>query len=68
MFIKSVVASTPNYLMQFIPFTKGCCNELDKISHSFLWGFSLDSRKILLLSWDAICKPKQLLGFNALLI
>lgn len=53
--IKSVLAVTLNYIMQTIPFTKSICNELDKITRSFLWGSTSCTKKTL-------CFPGMLFG------
>ncbi|CAN1149113.1 Putative ribonuclease H protein At1g65750 [Linum perenne] len=35
------------------------CEKIDKKIRNFVWGSSDDCRKIHLVSWDTICKPKD---------
>lgn len=37
----------------------GLLNELDKIIGCFWWGHDVDKRKIHLISWDKIARPKS---------
>ena len=42
------------------------CNKLDAIVRSFWWGHDLGTRKLHLVNWGNVCKPKRLggLGFK----
>lgn len=35
------------------------CNDLDKINHDFLWGSTEAHRKLHLVGWDSVTKPKE---------
>lgn len=34
------------------------CKEIDKLHRNFLWGDMEDKRKVHLVKWDLVCKPK----------
>ncbi|GKV26879.1 hypothetical protein SLEP1_g36097 [Rubroshorea leprosula] len=57
--VSSVLASIPNYFMQVMWLPSSVHKEIDKISRNFLWGSVVDQRKIHLVDWDTICKPKS---------
>lgn len=44
--------------MQMVPLPKSIYDELNSISHSFLWGGSDDLKKVHLLKWSKICDSK----------
>ncbi|XP_024190144.1 uncharacterized protein LOC112194121 [Rosa chinensis] len=57
--INSVTASIPIYTMQTAKIPLSTCDALDKLNRDFLWGDSDDKRKIHLVNWDNVCKPKN---------
>ncbi|GKV21520.1 hypothetical protein SLEP1_g31494 [Rubroshorea leprosula] len=56
--VSFVLASIPNYFMQVMWLPSSVHKEIDIISRNFLWGSVDDQRKIHLVDWDTICKPK----------
>ena len=40
------------------------CKEIDKVVRDFVWGSSEGDRKMHLVNWDDICKPKCLGGLG----
>lgn len=56
---KSVLNTIPVYYMQtnFLP--SSTCEEIDKISRDFIWGFSDEGKGSHLIAWDRICRPKN---------
>lgn len=44
--------------MQTSNLPKQVCEELDKKCRNFIWGSSQDHRKVHLVSWKEVCKPK----------
>ncbi|XP_004297900.1 PREDICTED: putative ribonuclease H protein At1g65750-like [Fragaria vesca subsp. vesca] len=34
------------------------CNTLDRLNRNFLWGHTEEKKKIHLVKWDTVCKPK----------
>ncbi|XVE49680.1 hypothetical protein DITRI_Ditri01bG0100600 [Diplodiscus trichospermus] len=50
--------------MQTTKFPINVCDELDKIGRNFIWGHVGDSRKVHLISWDVLCKPKSYGGLG----
>lgn len=50
--------------MQTTKLPRATCDEIDRISRRFLWGGSEDRRKMHLVSWDIVTKPKNLGGLG----
>ncbi|GLT58567.1 hypothetical protein SLA2020_314490 [Shorea laevis] len=65
--VSSVLASIPNYFMQVMWLPSSIHKEIDRISRNFLWGSVDSQRKIHLVDWNTICKPKAHggLGFRS---
>ncbi|XP_057747786.1 uncharacterized protein LOC130966983 [Arachis stenosperma] len=57
--IQSILATIPSYCMQTMKIPAAVCQKIDKICKDFLWESSEGERKIHLLNWDNICKPKE---------
>ena len=59
--INSVTTAIPTHIIQCTLLPSRICMEIDKINHNFLWGNStIKKKKINLLNWDAVTKPKFL--------
>ncbi|KAA3480695.1 endonuclease/exonuclease/phosphatase family protein [Gossypium australe] len=43
---------------------KGACDEVEGLVRQFIWGSSGGSKKMALVSWDAICQPRSYGGFG----
>lgn len=57
--IRSVLALIPTYTMQTIHLPASICDSLDKINRGFVWGDSKERKRIHLVRWEEICKPKK---------
>lgn len=66
--VQSSLTSMPGYVMQtsVIPIT--VCEEAERICRDFIWGSSVDRRKCHLVSWEKLCKPKEVggVGFRSM--
>jgi len=61
---KAVLSSIPVHSMSSIILPASTLESLDKVSRTFLWGGTTDKRKLHLLAWKKICKPKEEGGFG----
>ncbi|KAL7262753.1 hypothetical protein ACSBR1_001003 [Camellia fascicularis] len=63
-FIKSVNVAIPSYIMQnnFLP--KKTIQTIDKLNRDFLWGLTLEKRKLHAVNWENVSKPKTLGGLG----
>jgi len=59
MLVKFVMAAIPNHVMQGVALSAHLCEKLDKINRDFLWGSSLEKRKLHLVGRNKIVKPKE---------
>ncbi|KAK4259282.1 hypothetical protein QN277_005629 [Acacia crassicarpa] len=57
--VSTVTSAIPGYTMQTVALPKGICEEIEKKNRSFLWGSTQDKRKLHLVDWDTVCKPKK---------
>ncbi|KAK9278664.1 hypothetical protein L1049_028238 [Liquidambar formosana] len=62
--VKSVLAAIPNYYMQTTALPVSICNSLDKMTRDFIWGSTTDHRKVHLVGWDTVTKPRNLGGLG----
>ena len=53
------MTAIPNYVMQGAALPTHLCDKLDKINRDFLWGSSLEKRKLHLVGWNKIIKSKE---------
>jgi hypothetical protein len=56
--IQSISCSIPTYTMQTAKLPASTCNMLDKLNREFLWGDTENKKKIHLVKWDNVCRPK----------
>ncbi|KAK8475930.1 hypothetical protein V6N12_056671 [Hibiscus sabdariffa] len=56
---KSVLAAIPSFFMQTTRLPIAVCSEIDKIVRGFIWGSSMETRKISLVNWFAISQPRN---------
>lgn len=49
----------PTYVMQSCVLSRGIYDEVDKMCRTFIWGDEENHRKVHLLSWEKLCKPKK---------
>uniref|UniRef100_A0A2N9HIV3 CCHC-type domain-containing protein n=1 Tax=Fagus sylvatica TaxID=28930 RepID=A0A2N9HIV3_FAGSY len=57
--IQAVTSTIPAYYMQNAAFPSSICSELDKINKNFLWGSTEEKKKMNMVGWDKICRPKK---------
>ena len=57
--VKSVMLAIPNYVMQGEALPIHLCEKLDKINRDFLWGSTREKKKLHLVGWSKIIKPKE---------
>jgi hypothetical protein len=56
--INSVLSSLPLYFFSFFKAPKCIIQNMVRIQRNFLWGGSIDIKKICWINWDQICLPK----------
>jgi hypothetical protein len=57
--INSVSSAIPTHVMQCCLLPSKTCAELDKLNRSFLWGDSSAKKKLHLIKWDSVSRPKE---------
>lgn len=56
---RSVTSTIPNYVMQCNVLPAKILQGADRLSRNFLWGSSKNKKKVHLISWDKIAKPRE---------
>ena len=56
---KSVLAAVSNYVMQGVILLGRILNSLDRVCRNFLWGTMAKKKKMHLVGWDKVTKPKE---------
>lgn len=59
---KSTLSSIPSHIMQFIKIPKKINKTINKIYKNFIWGSTIDKKKLYLLSWERISITKAMGG------
>ena len=54
---KSILVSIPIYPMQSFWLPRAICDEIDRVTHNFLWSKSNLERGMHLINWDTISRP-----------
>ena len=57
--IKSTLQSMPIYTFNYFKMPKAICNKMDVIFRAFQWGHDLGEKRMHLVNWDMVCKPKR---------
>ena len=57
--IQSTLSTIPYYTMQSTKLPRSTCDEIDRRNKEFLWGELEGERKVHLVSWENVNKPKQ---------
>lgn len=52
-------ASIPYYVMQTSKLPASICCDIDRSSLHFIWGDVQDQKRIHLVNWDSVCRPKD---------
>ncbi|CAN1124680.1 Putative ribonuclease H protein At1g65750 [Linum perenne] len=55
----SVLNAIPAYAMQTSVLPCHICEAINRKTRNFVWGSTNDCRKIHLVSWDEVCRPKE---------
>ncbi|KAG7585508.1 Ribonuclease H domain [Arabidopsis thaliana x Arabidopsis arenosa] len=55
---KAVLSSIPVHTMSSILLPASTLDSLDKLSRTFLWGGTTEKKKLHLLAWKKVCKPR----------
>lgn len=58
--VQSAASTIATYTMQSTKLPTGVCRNIDMASRKFIWGELNGKRKLHLLPWDTLCKPKNL--------
>ncbi|KAJ3703992.1 hypothetical protein LUZ61_007697 [Rhynchospora tenuis] len=65
--LNSCLTALPIYFMSVFCLPKWVVKEIDKIRRNFLWkGPNTAHKKLILIAWDNICKPKSIGGLGVL--
>lgn len=62
--IRSVLTTIPTYPLSCLPLPKHLNHKLEANLRNFLWNDCEESKKLALIKWDNICKPKECGGLG----
>uniref|UniRef100_A0A2N9ERH6 CCHC-type domain-containing protein n=1 Tax=Fagus sylvatica TaxID=28930 RepID=A0A2N9ERH6_FAGSY len=62
--VQSVTSAIPAYYMQNVALPIRVCFNLDKLNRDFLWGSTDDRKKMHMVSWNKVCRPRDLGGLG----
>lgn len=56
---QAVTSTIASYTMQTMDLPVSVCDKIDKINRNFVWGDMEDKKRMHLVGWHKICKPKD---------
>lgn len=62
--VKSVTIAIPNYVMQGMALPAHLCDKIDRINRDFLWGSTIEKRRMHLVGWSKVVKSKEEKGLG----
>lgn len=62
--IKSVMTAVSNHVMQGAALSIHLCDKLNKINKDFLWGSSMEKKKLHLVGWSKVIRQKEERGLG----
>lgn len=62
--VQSVSSTIPNYTMQVHKLSASICKEVDRVNRNFLWGETMEKKKVHLMKWQKVCTPKMMGGLG----
>ena len=57
--INSVLQSLPVYSFSCLKIPDKICTKLDSVINAFYWGHQPSARKLHLINWNTICRPRN---------
>jgi hypothetical protein len=54
-----MTTAIPTHIMQCTMLPGKICTELDKLNRNFLWGDTLQKKRLYLLNWETVSHPKE---------
>ena len=64
MLIKTAVTAIPEYTMQCHKLPAKVCEEVNKLVRNFLWGSTMDKKKMHLVGWHKVTNPTNMGGLG----
>ena len=64
MLIKATVIAIPEYTMQCYRMPVRICDEVDKLVRNFLWGSTVERKKMHMVGWSQVTMPQDLGGLG----
>lgn len=62
--VQTMSSTIPNYNMNTTVLPQSICNEINKINRNFLRGDTDGKKKVYLVKWEKVCKPKKYGGLG----
>lgn len=62
--ISSVLSAIPIYPLSCLPISKSYCLKFEAKLRNFLWKDCDEEKKLALIKWENICKPKDMGGLG----
>ena len=62
--IKATVSSILEYNMQCYKFPAKVCEDVNKLTRDFLWGSTMEKKKLHLVGWNKVTNPVDMGGLG----